>query len=368
MLNIKLPTYSCLVTSFLVAIVAFATSDAHGQVLKPLQHDPSAKPTVASVYKLTKTAKTSSDYSRIINDCRAMTAEPTTSGKDLNYLEDLLSRAHNRRGTKQFAAAESLSKIGNETEASTKLEAAFSDFESSVELDNDRWIAWFGLGNCHLFVGDYKKAIKEYSRTLELRPTFTKAMFNRAESNFAIGNYELALKDYANVIRDDHTDVQAVTGIAHCNFKLDEFEKAVEGYQFATRLQANDSIAQCNLGDAWLMMGEFKKAHGEYERATKASSPAIAYQRLGQLYASCPSDEFLNPAKAIEMARKAVENGGENSKNLTTLAAAQRARGNSQLAEATMEKAKQLQAINRRTRQTRLAELPESNGTSSTKR
>lgn len=358
MLNIKSQAF----VSFTIAVAVLGTSVASAQVLSPLRDDPSAKPTVAAVYKLTKTAKTTSDYSRIIDNCRTMTADASMPAKDLNYLEDLLSWALCRRGAKQFSAAESLNKIGNQTESSSKLKAAFSDLESSVELDNDRWRAWFGLGNCHLFVGDYKKAVETYSRTLVLRPTSTKAMFNRAESNFALANYELAIKDYGNVIQDDHADVQAVTGVAHCNFKLENFGKALKGYQFAARLQANDSVSQCNLGDAWLMMGEFKKAHGEYERATKASSPAIGYQRLGQLYASCPSDEFHDPAKAVVMARKAVESDGENIKNLTTLAAAFRVSGNDKLADANMEKAKQLESKNRKAFQNRLAELPESSG------
>ena len=111
-------------------------------------------------------------------------------------------------------------------------------------------------------------------------------------------------------------------------------------------------------------MGEFKKAHVQYQRATKADSPAIGYQRLGQLYASCPSDEFHDPAKAVAMAGKAVDTGGENSKNLTTLATALRANGDEQLAASTMEKVQRIKASEQLKQGARVAELPGSAGSS----
>ena len=351
MMNLKLTV------AVLFAAVVCCGADVSAQALRPL-NDNHAQPTVKSVYALTKTAKSVDDFSAIIDQSRNLIADSKSSDADRKYLNTLVAWTLNRRAKKYLSASEFLTSVQSHAEARSQLASAIADFQSSIDLNENRWQAWYGLGNALMTRDQYEQAAEKYSRVLKLKPTYVSAMFNRAEANFATGKYDLALTDYTNVARRDHSDVQAITGRGHCFFKKDELAKSLKEYQLAVRLRPEDSTARCNLGDALLMTGEFEKAALQYESASQKDTPAIGFQRLGKFYATCPAKQFYDPAKAVAMARRAVTEGGEGFRNLETLSVAHKANGNRQLAASTLAKAKEIKARSGSSNGLRVAERP----------
>lgn len=52
-----------------------------------------------------------------------------------------------------------------------------------------------------LFSGDFRAAIEDYSRAIELAPNHFKAYFNRGFSYDKLGMYEKAIEDYTQALR-----------------------------------------------------------------------------------------------------------------------------------------------------------------------
>ena len=350
MKNLKL-----LVAGLVAVAFCYGAASVSAQSLRPL-NDNEAIPTVETAYAITKTAHSVDDFTEIIDQCRSLIDDSQSSDADRKYLNNLVAWTLNRRAKKYLSASEFLTSVQSHAEAKLQMASAIADFQSSVELDKNRWQSWFGWGNALMAEEQYPQAVEKYSRVLKLKPTNVSAMFNRAEANFAIGKYDLALADYTKVTKRDHSDAQAITGRGHCYFKKDELAKSLKAYQLVVRLRPNDSTARCNLGDALRMTGEFEKASREYKNAAQKDTPAIGYQRLGKFYATCPVKKFYDPAKAVAMATRAVAEGGEEFRFLETLAVAHKANGNQQLAASTLAKAREMKA--KRSSGLRVAEQP----------
>jgi len=346
-----------LVVGLVAAAYCCGSANLSAQALRPLENSQSM-PTVETVYALTKTARSVDDFTEIIDQCRGLLANSQSSDADREYLNNLVAWTLNRRGKKYLSASEFLTSVKSHAEAKVQLIAAITDFQSSIDLDKNRWQAWFGLGNALMKTEQYQQAVEKYSQVLKLKPTNVSAMYNRAEAKFAIGKYDLALADYTKVAKQNHSDAQAITGRGHCFFKKEELAKSLKEYQLVVRLRPADSTARCNLGDAFQMTGEFEKASRAYESASQKDTPALGYQRLGKFYATCPAKKFYDPAKAVAMASRAVSEGGENFRNLETLSVAHKANGNQQLAATTLAKAREIKAQADPSKRLRVAEQP----------
>ncbi len=341
--------------SNLLAVIALAAgtcsilSTAVAQQLEPILNptaesaDPDTQEkNIASIYDLTKTARTTNDFTRIVDHCQNKLAENSMDEKACKYLNSLMSWALNRRGEKHLAAAEVLRSVSNSIESQKNMDRAIADFDASFKSDPTRWRALMGRAHAHAMNGEYEQAIQKYTQVNKLNPTNKSAIFNRAEMNYSLKNYDVALDDYRRVVQDNQSDVQAITGGALCYYAQEKYEHAVAEFTSVVRLQPANAAAHCNLGDALQMVGEFSRACDEYTQATQLANAGIACQRLARLLATCPTKEIHQPQAALEMANRAIELDGETPRNLETLACALAAIGNNELAESTKRRAQEM--------------------------
>ena len=71
-------------------------------------------------------------------------------------------------------------------ENAENLNAALSDYEAALELDNTILPAWLSTGEIHVSLGNYEDAIEAYNRALELDPTQAEIYLNIAECYIAL--------------------------------------------------------------------------------------------------------------------------------------------------------------------------------------
>ena len=85
---------------------------------------------------------------------------------------------------------------------------AIMDFNKSLHLDTDNYMAYFGKANMlyQIFQKDETSSysldmvIKDYDKCVALNPKFTYAYFNRAYLKFQNKNYIGAIEDYSKAI------------------------------------------------------------------------------------------------------------------------------------------------------------------------
>jgi len=116
---------------------------------------------------------------------------------------------------------------------------------------------------------DYEKALKDYSRCIEIDSTFHRALSNRGVLYFNTQKYKEAVRDFNKclIFRPDNTD--ALIGRANTLSQLEEYAKAIPDYDKYIQLKAEDDKAYMWRGIAKFRMGEFDDAIIDFDISTK---------------------------------------------------------------------------------------------------
>ncbi len=260
-------------------------------------------------YKLTSTAKTFEDYSKIIQLCKGALVNESNEKMAL-YYRQLMAWALNRRGevlTDQ-----------------NRNEEALADFEDAINLNPQRWQALHNRAVCYAMQGDFERALADFDRTIEIKPDYANARFNRGEIYYEQGEYRRAIDDYNQAIRLSPKDSAAFNSRGHSYYKLKDYRQALRDYTDAIRVDPTNAAAYTNRGDAYADKGDFAKASSDYRAAIRIDpNLGRAYQSAAWLLATCPVDRFRDSKLAMEAAQKAVElDGDDDYRYLDTLAAA----------------------------------------------
>jgi len=156
---------------------------------------------------------------------------------------------------------------------------------------------WYTLGNSENSKGDYDAAIINYTKAIELSPTFTDVYLNRGNSEFTEKNLDAAIADYSKVI-----ELAPNTFLAYLDRGLVEDAKenpdaAIADYTKAIQLDSsmpdtNSENRKKNLDaaiadytktielvpaytDAYINRGNSEKSKGEGDAAIRDYSKAI---------------------------------------------------------------------------------------------
>lgn len=193
-----------------------------------------------------------------------------------------------------------------------ELDNAIADVTEAIRLDPTDLASWSGRGIDWQRKGEIENAIKDYTEAIRLKPSYANAFANRGIAHAEAGDYPSAIRDCTEAIRLDPGFASAYVARADARFESGDYELAVQDIESALRLDATSPVAMNSL--AWL-------------RAT------------------CPDASFRDPAKALELARKAGELfAWAYPTNFSTLAAAHASAGDFAAAIEAQEKAIALQA------------------------
>ncbi len=116
-------------------------------------------------------------------------------------------------------------------------------------------------------VGDYKGAIGDYSRVLEIDPNNVSALYNRGVSRQNIGNFKAAIKDFTKVIELKPKFAQGHNNRGVCYRKLEDNENAIKDFDSAIILNPEYIVAYYNRA---LAKKSTKDIIGEIEDFNKA--------------------------------------------------------------------------------------------------
>jgi tetratricopeptide (TPR) repeat protein len=261
-------------------------------------------------YELAKSAKTEEECNKIIDLCKqGLAAQPTE--KEVQYANGLLSWSYNKRG-------EARAEMGQEPEA-------MADFEESIKLDANRWLALHNRGVSHGIAGNLDAAMADFNRVVQLNPNFAKGFYNRGELKFKKGDLAGAIADYSRAIQLNPRDAGALTSRGFAYYSRRDYRNAMRDYNQALQIDANNAEAYTHRGDAYADQAQFNQAVSDYQAAVRANPEyGRAYQSSAWLRATCPTPQFRHTDVALRNAQKAIDLDGDSDyRYLETLAAAQ---------------------------------------------
>ena len=326
------------VCAVLFAIFLGATAELGAQLLQPVTSGDAVQIEIQSIYKLTKSAKATTDFEQIVQRSERL-LETELTEKDRNYLNKLIGWSENRWAEKHVQNAAALRQLGLTEQADEQLQLGIGKFDQVIQHHPLNWRAWMGRAVVHVQLGQYEPALEKFRQVTRLNSKHNHARFNCAEIGLHLKLYEEAIADFSRLIAADPTDVQSLTGRGHCFFATNQFEMALEDYRTVVHLRPDDAIAHCNAGDAYLKLEQWPDAKLHFESATEIAESGLGLQRLANFHVICPDQSIADPSKAIALIHRAIDRDGTSSEHLTTLAAAYRASGQFQLADQTLTQA-----------------------------
>ena len=82
-------------------------------------------------------------------------------------------------------------------------------------------------------LGNYKQAIGDYDKAIELNPKFAKAYDNRAAAYGSLGNYRKAIEDWSKAIELDPKSAMVYYNLGVAYWSLGNYRQANENLKIA---------------------------------------------------------------------------------------------------------------------------------------
>ena len=136
---------------------------------------------------------------------------------------------------------------------------AIADFSRVIEIEPKSKEAYYDRGIAYATIGQVNKSIADYSRLIEIDPSYAKAYSNRGADYFNLGQLDKAIADYTVAIAIDpnYPDAYYNRGLAYG--KLGKWENAIADYTRLLEIDPNNSNAYSNRQDAYEKLQEIKK-------------------------------------------------------------------------------------------------------------
>ena len=167
---------------------------------------------------------------------------------------------------------------------------------------------WFKKGLSFIESKRYEEAIEAFNKAVGKDPSYADAYNNRGVAWYHKGDYERAMADYdmALSINPNYADPYNNRGVIW--YHKGNYERAIADYSKALDLNPRYADAYSNRGDALFQKGDYKRAVSDCNKALGIDPRHDkAYNQLAWILAVCPDERYRDGAKAIELAKKAVE-------------------------------------------------------------
>jgi tetratricopeptide (TPR) repeat protein len=183
--------------------------------------------------------------------------------------------------------------------------------EHALKVTDNNWLIYNGRGNANYTLGNYRQAIEDYDRAIEINPDFLDAHNNRGDAYIGLGNYRQAIEDYnrAIEIKPAYADAYSNRGLSYS--KLGQYQLAIEDFNKLIRLKPAYADAYYSRGNAYGMLGQYQLAIEDFNKVISLK-PAytMVYLNRGAAYARLGNNDL-----AIDDLKTAAKLGDERARN-----------------------------------------------------
>ena len=167
--------------------------------------------------------------------------------------------------------------------------------------------AYVKRGETHMKERNYKNAIVDFTKALELRLGYADAYSGRGWARFHMqtGNYENALADFTKAIELNPYDIHAYSGRGKTHSTKGDYENAIADFTKFIELKPDYAAAYVERGEAYWRKGNYENAIADFTKAIELTPDyAYAYVKRGQTHMQKGNCEnaLADFTKAIELA------------------------------------------------------------------
>ena len=197
-------------------------------------------------------------------------------------------------------------------------EKAIDIFSSLLETDEDNAEIYNNIATCHMQLGDYEKAEKNYLKAQSLNPKIPQVYVNLADiyfkqndidsgiqlvsqgiyelpENMVLRHYlarfymedarlDLAIDELYKILDEQPDNYDAYYDLAKVNFELGNYDVAIENFENVLNYKENEWV-HFYLGEAYEANNEIDKAMSNYLKAIALKSDFIPpYKKVAILF------------------------------------------------------------------------------------
>jgi len=179
---------------------------------------------------------------------------------------------------------------------------AIDDYNKAIEIKPNYVDAYINRGVAYKGLGHYKQAIEDLNKAIEIKPDEAKAYSNRGNVYAGLGHYRQAIEDYNKAIEIKPDEAMVYSNRGAIYNSLGHYSQAIEDLNKAIAIKPNDADAYSNRGIAYKGLGQYSQAIEDYNRAIEIKPGyAEAYNNRGNAY-----NDLGNYSQAIEDYSRAI--------------------------------------------------------------
>ncbi len=204
---------------------------------------------------------------------------------------------------------------GNVAKKNGELKKALQDYTMSIQLNNTFEDAYYNRGRIFQDMGDSKSAIADYSESIRLNPKQADSYNNRGWQLFTTGNVNAALSDFNKSLELKPDFADALNNRGWVNEQSGDTQAAMRDYTMAIDKNPGYDRALFNRANLKMKTRDFNGAAQDYTQLMKIYpndgnlfyTRATAWQGANNLVAACNDwnqAKALGHPKADEMIRQ----------------------------------------------------------------
>ena len=243
-----------------------------------------------------------------------------------------------QREKEELLTAQDYFRRGFRASSEGHTQEAVKEYSKAIELDPSFASAYHNRGILYNNLGEQQKALDDYNKAIELDPSYAYAYNGRGNVYSDLGEQQKALDDYNKAIELDPSFAYAYNGRGNVYSDLGEQQKALEDYNKAIELDPSFANAYNGRGIIYYDLGEQQKALEDYNKAIELDlNYKFAYRNRGLLYS-----KLGNLEAAVKDYTQAIQLDPKYKNTYLSRADAYSALGQESLAEADRKAAAEL--------------------------
>ncbi len=153
----------------------------------------------------------------------------------------------------------------------------------TLRVTRDNYLGYYIRGITYFNLGQYRQAIQDFNRAIELDPQYEVAYLNRGVAYEKLGDYQQAVQDYAASIRLRPRYLAYYNkGAAHIN--LGQYRQAIDELNIAIHLKSDNAYAYQSRGLAYFLQGDRVSGCRDAQSACSLGNCKLLQEAKGQGY------------------------------------------------------------------------------------
>jgi tetratricopeptide (TPR) repeat protein len=142
-------------------------------------------------------------------------------------------------------------------------------YDHTLKVTDNNCRIYINRGAAYCGIGNYKQAIDDCSRAIEIKPGYADAYINRGVAYYGLSNYKQAIEDYDRGIEIKQGNAYSYYNRGNAYAGLGNYRQAIEDYDRAIEIKPGYAVAYINRSIAYVSLGNNNLAVNDLTTAAK---------------------------------------------------------------------------------------------------